>query len=81
MATAILSSKGQLTIPLTVREKLGVGTGDRIEFVELPDGSFRVTSAVVDVRTLRGVAAAKGSRTKLTIDQMNAIVRKRGAGR
>jgi antitoxin PrlF len=28
-----ISSKGQVTIPLEVRDRLGVGAGDRIEFV------------------------------------------------
>ena len=33
MATATLTSKGQITIPKTVRESLNLHTGDRIEFV------------------------------------------------
>jgi antitoxin PrlF len=28
-----ISSKGQVTIPQEIRERLGVGAGDRIEFV------------------------------------------------
>jgi AbrB family looped-hinge helix DNA binding protein len=28
-----LSSKGQVTVPLEIRRRLGVATGDRIEFV------------------------------------------------
>lgn len=28
-----ISSKGQVTIPLEIRDRLGVGAGDRIEFV------------------------------------------------
>ena len=35
MATATLTSKGQITLPRVVREKLGVSAGDRVEFVEL----------------------------------------------
>ena len=33
MATAVLTSKGQVTIPKEVRQALGVETGDRLEFV------------------------------------------------
>ncbi len=31
-ATATISSKGQLTLPKAVRERLGVGKGDEVEF-------------------------------------------------
>jgi antitoxin PrlF len=30
--TSPISSKGQVTVPLEIRKRLGVGTGDRIEF-------------------------------------------------
>jgi AbrB family looped-hinge helix DNA binding protein len=33
MASATITSKGQVTIPVGVRSDLGLGTGDRIEFV------------------------------------------------
>lgn len=31
---ARITSKGQITIPKAIRERLGVGTGDELEFVE-----------------------------------------------
>jgi antitoxin PrlF len=31
--TSPISSKGQVTVPLAIRKRLGVGAGDRIEFV------------------------------------------------
>ena len=33
MPTSILSSKGQITLPLEVRHRLGLKQGDRVEFV------------------------------------------------
>ena len=33
MVTAIVTSKGQITIPKEVRDSLGLHTGDRVEFV------------------------------------------------
>ena len=33
MATSTISSKGQVTVPVEVRRRLGVKVGDRLEFV------------------------------------------------
>ena len=79
MATAILSSKGQITIPLPVRQKLGVTTGDRVEFVELKDGNFALVPAVEDVRSLKGMVP-KPERP-VSVEEMRRIVAKRGAGK
>lgn len=49
MSTATVTSKGQITIPLSVRQRLGVDTGDRVEFVELDDGGFAIKPAISDV--------------------------------
>ena len=79
MATAVLTSKGQITIPQEVRRKLGVETGDRVEFVELPDGRFVLMPAIDDVRALKGIVA-KGAKA-LTVEQMGRIIARRGAGK
>ena len=34
VATAKITSKGQITLPKEVRRRLGVGPGDQVEFVE-----------------------------------------------
>ncbi len=38
MATAIISSEGQTTIPQEIRELLGLQSGDRIDFIVEADG-------------------------------------------
>ena len=45
MTSAKLTVKSQITIPRQVREKLGLGCGDRIVFEPSPDGRFIVTKA------------------------------------
>lgn len=45
MAKSKITSKGQVTIPKDVRERLGLRAGDEIEFVEDPKG-FRVHKRV-----------------------------------
>lgn len=41
MASSRISSKGQVTIPQEIREKLGLRAGDRVDFVE-EQGSVRL---------------------------------------
>jgi AbrB family looped-hinge helix DNA binding protein len=74
MARATLTSKGQITIPKEVREKLGVDAGDRLEFVEQERGVYKVVAATRDVRHLKGVVP-KPPRP-VSVEEMNAAVRK-----
>ena len=37
-AVTTMSGKGQVVIPKEVRDRLRIGTGDRLEVVERPDG-------------------------------------------
>jgi len=77
MTTATLTSKGQITIPLAVRESLGVETGDRVEFVEVAPGRYELMAATRSVMELQGMF---GTATKaLSIEDMNAVIARRGA--
>ena len=44
MHTATLTSKGQLSLPASVRRGLGVRSGDRLTFVEDAAGGYRVVA-------------------------------------
>ena len=79
MATAVLTSKGQITIPKEVRERLGVDTGDRVEFVEIEGGVFTMVAATRDIRELKGIIpkAAK----PVAIVAMNRAIAKMGGRR
>ena len=79
MAAAILTSKGQITIPVQVRTELGVDAGDRIEFVRVGKGEFNIIAATRSVRELSGMLYRKG-RKPVSIDEMNAAIAK-GASR
>ena len=79
MATATLTSKGRVTIPLVVRRKLGLNIGDRIEFVEVAPDEFALKLVSANVRSLKGVIA-KPARP-VSIGAMNAATKRRGSRR
>lgn len=55
MTAATLTSKGQLTLPKDVRAALGVGPGDRVDFVRMDDGNYAVLPATQSVKSLKGL--------------------------
>jgi AbrB family looped-hinge helix DNA binding protein len=57
MPTATMTSKGQTTIPVEVRQRLGLEPGDRLDFVETAQGHFELRPAKGTVRALRGFLA------------------------
>jgi len=66
------------TIPADVRRRLGLESGDRVEFVEV-DGGFAIKPADDDVRSLKGLLRKPVKR--VSISEMNAALRARGGGR
>jgi len=79
MATAVLTSKGQITIPKEVRDRLNVDSGDRVEFVEVEDGVFTLIAATRDVKELKGLIP-KPSRP-VSIEDMTRAIRRAGGRR
>jgi antitoxin PrlF len=77
MAAATLTSKGQITVPVEVRQALGLDAGDRVEFVEVEPGRFELVPATQSVKTLKGMFGKP--RRVVSIEEMNAAIAKRGA--
>ena len=77
MTTATITSKGQITIPADVRNALSVGTGDRVEFVQIEPGQFLFVAANRSVTELKGMFG-KPAKTA-SIDDMNRAIAARGA--
>lgn len=57
MPAATITSKGQITLPKNVRAAMGVGPGDRVDFVRMEDGNFAVLPATHSVKSLKGIIA------------------------
>jgi AbrB family looped-hinge helix DNA binding protein len=78
MATAALTSKGQITIPVEVRRKLGLKAGDRIGFIENENGEFVLKPKTGSIMALRGIVKWTGK--PVTIQEMNETIAKGWAG-
>lgn len=74
MTTATLTSKGQVTIPVSVRSGLGVETGDRVEFIEVAPGHYELVAATLPVTALKGLIP-KPERP-VSVDDMTAAIRR-----
>lgn len=72
-----MTSKGQITIPAEVRQRMGLGTGDRVEFVELDGGGFAIKPAIADVRSLKGLLRKPVK--PVSVEDMNVAIRQRAA--
>ena len=78
MASATVTSKGQVTIPLDVRYKLGLGAGDRIKFIFNDEtGRYEVVPATRSVTALKGIIRKPAK--PVSIEDMNAAIAERGA--
>ena len=54
MPTAKLTSKGQITIPIEVRQKMHLKAGDKIDFFENMSGQFELAAKTASIRDLEG---------------------------
>lgn len=77
MVTATLTGKGQITIPVEVRQALRLDAGDRVEFVEVEQGRFEIVPATRSVTALKGMFGKP--KRAVSIEEMNAAIAKRGA--
>jgi antitoxin PrlF len=78
MATAAVTSKGQITIPVEVRQKLRLRAGDRVAFIETEDGDFLFKAKTGSLANLKGCIKWTGK--PVMIEEMNETIRKGWAG-
>ncbi|QIE25666.1 hypothetical protein SBC1_50610 (plasmid) [Caballeronia sp. SBC1] len=73
MASPTVTSKGQATIPLDVRRQLGLGAGERIEFI-LND---EMVPANLPVTALKGIIRRPAK--PVSIEDINSAIGEQGA--
>ena len=72
MATSSVTSKGQITLPISVRRKLRLNSGDLVEFVEREDGEFTVKAKKGNLMDFYGFMKWTGR--PITIKEMHDAI-------
>ena len=67
-----MTSKGQVTFPKPIRDKLRLRPGDKIEFMLVEDGSLLVTPVTVPVTRLKGMVPRPEA--PLSLDSLDEAV-------
>jgi antitoxin PrlF len=82
---ATLTSKGQVTLPKEIRDRLGLDAGSTLDFQLQPDETITVRAVKPDARRIRGLLKSPHAKP-LTVEQMDQgisrhVSGKRAAGR
>lgn len=73
MVTATMTSKGQLTVPKAIRDRLGLEPGDKVEFVESDDNRVVLRKRrVVELEDLFGSLPTNG--VSLTLEEIDEAI-------
>ncbi len=82
MAASTLTSKGRVTIPKKVRERLGLKAGDRLVFRFDDQGNLLVRpEARSPLGRLPGLLKHLAGERPVTVEEMNEAVKRRAAER
>ena len=76
MPRATLTSKGQMTIPKDVRDRLNLHPGDQVDFIMESSGEVILRPATIDVQELKGILARKGQKA-VSVAEMNRAIKRR----
>ena len=72
-----ITSKGQITVPKAIRDRLHLHPGDQIEFAVREDGRIEVLAATIPVASLKGILPPPSRPVSLA--DMDQAIRKRAA--
>jgi AbrB family looped-hinge helix DNA binding protein len=77
MTTSTITSKGQTTIPVDIRNHLNLHTGDKLEFIMLDNSKVMLVPATSDVSELKGFLPRP--KKTISIKEMKKAIKKRGS--
>jgi antitoxin PrlF len=73
---ATLTSKGQLTLPKEIRDRLNLDAGAILDFQIQADNTITARQVQPDARRIRGLLTAPHAAAPLTVEQMDEAVSK-----
>lgn len=76
MALATITTKGQVTIPKSVRDSLMLSTGDKIEFVVTDKREALIRPISKKVDEVFGILHNPGRKT-VSVEEMDATIRQK----
>ena len=69
MELAKVTSKGQVTIPVSIRRRLGIKDGDKLLFIEKPDGVVMVNPTMMALEKIGKAFEGEAERLGLENDE------------
>ena len=78
MATATLTSRGQITVPKEVRDRLHLSAGNRVRFLTDGEGRVVMVRATIAITELRGCLPAP--KRAVTLTAMDEAIAARASG-
>lgn len=73
MGTTTLTSKGQLTLPKEIRDRLGLKAGDKLSCSVVGEGEIVLRRKTLDISDLVGVLHVPGKQA--SIEAMNEAIK------
>ncbi len=76
MPAAVITSKGQTTIPKKIRDLLHLEPGDSIDFIVEDNGRVVLKPASLDVQELEGMLHRPGLKAVSTEEMQRALIKR-----
>ena len=72
MPSAVMTTRGRITLPASVRATLGLAMGDQVEFILAANGQYSIVAARPEIESLKGMLQKPPS--PRTIEQMHEAI-------
>jgi len=73
MPIATLTSRGQITVPREIRDRLKLEAGDQLHVTLLPNGTVVMRARKRRIKTLGGMLKVSG-RSSVSVERMNEVI-------
>jgi AbrB family looped-hinge helix DNA binding protein len=74
MPTATVTTKGQITIPIEIREQFGIRAGTRVDFFVNERDVIEFTPATRSIRDLAGIFKDAYDGPPVSVEEMDASI-------